>query len=80
MITMSEAQALADSGDPLWSHPGFVAGAGGFNGGLPRHTLEGYLQGGHSINIQNRLDFTKVIEKAKPMYYPEAGTDLEQLV
>ncbi|NCF82865.1 MAG: hypothetical protein GWP74_14765, partial [Proteobacteria bacterium] len=80
MITEAEAQELFDSGDPLWSHPGFVAGAGGHDGGLPRHTLEGYLEGGHSINVQNRLDFTKVIKKAKPMYFPEEGTDLEQLV
>ncbi|MDH3317245.1 MAG: hypothetical protein OER43_15970, partial [Gammaproteobacteria bacterium] len=75
------ADGLPGSGDEgLWQHPGFVAGAGGWDGGLPRHTLEGYLQGGQSINIQNRLDFTKVIEQAKPVYYPEEGTDLEQLV
>jgi hypothetical protein len=64
----------------LWSHPGLVAGAGGWDGGLPRHALEGYLAGGLSLNIQNRLDFTKVIEKAKPIYYPEEGTDLEKIV
>ena len=93
MLTEDRAKELAGWGpdgekgtpddvtpDPLWSHPGFVAGAGGWDGGLPRHTLEGYLQGGHSVNVQNRLDFTKVIDKAKPQYFPEEGTDLEQLV
>jgi len=37
------------------------------------------MEGGESVSVQNRLDFTKVINKAKPVYYPEEGTDLEQL-
>ena len=79
MLTEAEAAGLKASGDPLWANmvPGL---AGGTTGGLPRHTLEGYLAGGASANTQNRLDFTKVITAAKPVYFPETGTDLEKLV
>ncbi len=53
--------------------------AGGVDGGLPRHVLAGYKAGGTSLDTQNRLDFSKVITKAKPIYYPEDGTDLEKV-
>ncbi|HER35705.1 MAG TPA: hypothetical protein ENO19_09605, partial [Halothiobacillaceae bacterium] len=52
--------------------------AGGVDGGLPRHTLDGYAAGGASIDTQNRLDFSKVITAAKPVFYPEDGTDVEK--
>jgi len=78
MITPDEATALVASADPLWDHPGFVTAAGGHNGGLPRHTLEGYAAGGASVDTQNRLDFSKKVTVAKPVYFPEEGTDVEQ--
>ena len=56
------------------------AQAGGFDGGLPRHGLQGYADGGLSAHdVPSPIDFSKVIEKAKPVYYPEIGTDLEQV-
>ncbi len=69
MIT--EAEAAAAGFDPVH--------AGGFDGGLPRHVLDGYKAGGTSVDTQNRLDFSKVVTTAKPLYYPETGTDLEQV-
>ncbi|MBI2876158.1 MAG: hypothetical protein HYY20_04690, partial [Candidatus Tectomicrobia bacterium] len=77
MLTESEAEALNNSGNPLWSKMS-TAVAGGWNGGLPRLSLEGYLAGGESLDIQNRLDFSKEVLKGKPVYYPEEGTDVEQ--
>jgi len=53
--------------------------AGGWDGGLPRHSLLGYVSGGLSADTQNRLDFRKVIEMAPPVYFPEIGTDLEMV-
>ena len=53
--------------------------AGGWDGGLPRHSLLGYVSGGLSADTQSRLDFRKVIEMAPPVYFPEIGTDLEKV-
>jgi hypothetical protein len=54
--------------------------AGGFDGGLPRHALQGYAAGGaDAANVVSRLDFTKVIGKAGAVYYPEDGTDVEKV-
>lgn len=53
--------------------------AGGWDGGLPRHGLLGYVSGGLSADTQNRLDFRKVIEMAKPVYFPETGTEMEKV-
>ncbi len=78
MLTEGEADALKASGDPLWANMSAIQ-AGGWDGGLPRHTLEGYSAGGVSVNTQNRLDFSKVITVARPKYFPETGTDLEKL-
>jgi len=59
---------------------GYAPGqAGGWDGGLPRHALLGYVAGGLSADTQSRLDFRKVIEMAAPVYYPETGTDLEKV-
>ena len=52
---------------------------GGVDGGLPRHTLDGYRAGGTSVDTQTRLDFSKVVTRARPLFLPEEGTDLEQL-
>jgi len=53
--------------------------AGGWDGGLPRHALLGYTAGGLSLDTQNRLNLSKVVERAQPVYFPEIGTDLEQV-
>lgn len=53
--------------------------AGGFDGGLPRHALAGYAEGGHSEALLTRLTAEKHLEAAKPIYFPESGTPLERL-
>jgi hypothetical protein len=55
------------------------AQAGGWDGGLPRHSLLGYTAGAVTLDTQNRLDFRKVIEIAPPVYFPEIGTPLEKV-
>ncbi len=60
---------------------------GGWDGGLPRHALEGYLASGcqgvagraacaHSE--ESPLSFAKEVLKAKPVWFPEDGTDVEK--
>jgi hypothetical protein len=66
---LTEAGATANGYSP--------AQAGGWDGGLPRHALLGYVSGGLSADTNSRLDFRKVIELAMPVYFPETGTDLE---
>ena len=80
MITSGQAQALKDSGDPLWQHPGFANAASvqGFDGGLPRFSLDGYSAGAVGIMAVTRLDFSKETVEAKPYFFPEEGTDLEK--
>ncbi|MDH5179972.1 MAG: hypothetical protein OEY07_09915, partial [Gammaproteobacteria bacterium] len=78
MLTEAEADALKASGDPLWANMS-AKQAGGWDGGLPRHSLEGYKSGSAALATQNRLDFSKVITVAKPKYFPESGTDLEKV-
>jgi len=53
--------------------------AGGWDGGLPRHSLLGYTAGALSLDTQSRLDFRKVLKAAQPVYYPETGTTLEDV-
>lgn len=53
--------------------------AGGHNGGLPRHALGGYSAEGHDRSEVTRLSAAKEIEEAKPIYYDEGGTPLEQV-
>lgn len=53
--------------------------AGGWDGGLPRHALEGVQAGGEFVSTVSRLDFSKVVTKAKPVYFPEDGTDVEKV-
>jgi hypothetical protein len=79
MITSAQAAVLAGSA-PLWSHPGFVDAdaISGWDGGLPRFTLGGKANGGVFADVQNRLDFSHDVLAAKPFFYPEEGTDLEQ--
>jgi len=58
------------------SIPGVVSG---WDGGLPRHALAGFSAGGEADSKINRFTAEKHLKKAKPIYYDEAGTDLEQL-
>lgn len=78
MLTPEKAAALKASGDPLWANMD-PKQAAGFDGGLPRHALQGYSAGGLAAVTVNNLDFTKTLEAARPVYYPEEGTDLEKI-
>ncbi|EHR73475.1 hypothetical protein BurJ1DRAFT_4689 [Burkholderiales bacterium JOSHI_001] len=78
MITPAEVTALKASGNTLWSEIQ-PAQADGFDGGLPRHALKGLAAGGVRNVVISRMDFSSVIEKSDVVYYPEAGTDLEQV-
>lgn len=54
-------------------------GVGGFDGGLPRHTVEGFSAGSESHGMFTRLNAEKHEVKVKPRYFPERGTDIEQV-
>jgi hypothetical protein len=77
MLDPAKALALKASGKSLWSAID-PAQAGGWDGGLPRHTLEGYMSGGEAVATATPVDFSKVTTRAKPVYFPEEGTDVEQ--
>lgn len=78
MLTKAQATTLKTSGDSLWAKLD-PNQADGWDGGLPRHSLDGYAAGGaDEENVVSPKDFSKIIGKAKPFYYPEEGTDLEQ--
>lgn len=53
--------------------------AGGWDGGLPRHLLGGYSQGGEAHATQTRWDFSKDVLRAKPYFLPETGTLVERV-
>jgi hypothetical protein len=55
------------------------AAVGGFDGGLPRHTVEGVSAGSEAHGTFTRLNAEKHEIKVKPRYFPEAGTDMEQV-
>jgi len=81
MMTFQEAQALKATGGELWQHPGLDAenAIDGWDGGLPRFTLEGYSAGSEAAVAITRLDMSKEVLKAKPVFFPEEGTDLERI-
>jgi manganese oxidase len=54
-------------------------GVGGFDGGLPRHTVEGLSAGSEAHGKFTRLNAEKHESKVKPRYFPERGTDMEQV-
>jgi len=59
-----------------------LASAGGFDGGLPRHALDGIASAGpdsFDSTVSNR-DFSKVVHKAAAVFFPESGTDVEKAV
>ena len=78
MLDAAKATALKNSGDPLWANIN-PAEAGGFDGGLRRHAMHGVAAGGVAISTVSAIDFSKVMESAKPQYYPEEGTDVEKV-
>ncbi|HEX9180361.1 MAG TPA: hypothetical protein VF859_08215, partial [Burkholderiales bacterium] len=62
------------------ANPAVAAQAQGWDGGLPRHTLQGYADGGQdAFNVVTPIDFSKGIGKAKAVFFPEEGTELEQI-
>jgi hypothetical protein len=94
-------KAIRNPGFPFWvaglettvgqrmpTPPLDMAGAaGGWDGGLPRHALDGYAAAGCttgdtralcSASKQSHLDMTKEIHRAAPVWFPEDGTDLEK--
>ncbi len=79
MLSETEAAALQAGSNPLFAgRTDLVASAGGFTGGLPRHALLGVSAGGEALSTLSRLDFSKEVLKARPVYFPEEGTDVEQ--
>lgn len=55
------------------------AKVGGFDGGLPRHTVEGLSAGSEAHGVLTRLNAEKHEVKAKPVYFAEQGTDMERV-
>jgi hypothetical protein len=53
--------------------------ADGWDGGLPRTALQGYKAGGKSVQVQSPIDFSKIVLEAQAVFYPEEGTDVEQV-
>jgi hypothetical protein len=80
MLTAEQGTALRNSGDALWQHPGIndEDAIDGWDGGLPRFTLGGFSAGGEAIIALTRLDFSRETVKARPFFFPEEGTDIEQ--
>ncbi|WP_460423714.1 manganese-oxidizing multicopper oxidase MnxG [Pseudomonas sp. ZL2] len=77
MLDPAKAQQLKNSGNALWANLD-PAQVGGWDGGLPRHALDGLSAGGEAVVTTTALDFTKAITKAKAVFLPEEGTDVEQ--
>ncbi|CAD5108974.1 manganese-oxidizing multicopper oxidase MnxG [Zestomonas carbonaria] len=77
MLDADKAEALRDSGNALWASID-PAQAGGWDGGLPRHSLDGWAAGGEADVVTSALDFSKTITRAKAVFFPEEGTDVEQ--
>ncbi|MGY2258741.1 manganese-oxidizing multicopper oxidase MnxG [Pseudomonas sp. SDO55104_S430] len=77
MLDAQTATALKGSGKELWSALD-PAQAGGWDGGLPRHGLDGWAAGGEAQVTTTLVDMSKGLERAKPVYFPEEGTEVEQ--
>nr|WP_319528252.1 manganese-oxidizing multicopper oxidase MnxG [Pseudomonas laurentiana] len=77
MLDPAKARELRDSGNALWRNldPDQV---GGWDGGLPRHALDGVAAGGQALTTTTALDFSKQVTRAKAVFLPEEGTDVEQ--
>lgn len=86
MLTETQAASLRASNPDLFGKLNDVTGDanGGWDGGLPRHSLDGFLAAGGRIPTvffqeQSKLSFYKEVFKAKPVWLPEEGTDIEQV-
>lgn len=77
MLDAAKAQALKTSGNALWANLD-PAQSGGWDGGLGRHSLDGFSAGGVARTVTTSLDFSKEVTRAKPIYMPEEGTEVEQ--
>ncbi|MBI2316421.1 MAG: hypothetical protein HYU75_05215, partial [Betaproteobacteria bacterium] len=91
MLSETQASALRSANAALFGALNFTPGDanGGWDGGLPRHALDGFLAVANPnvnprldpdivVQEQTKLSFAKNIHKAKPVWFPEGGTDLEQ--
>jgi hypothetical protein len=76
---LTNEAAAANIGNPNAGSVNWENLGGGWDGGLPRHALRGYASGGVSADTQNRLDFRKIVHMAQPVYFPETGTEMEQV-
>jgi hypothetical protein len=76
---LTDEGAANQVGNPFPGRVDWTNLGGGWDGGLPRHAMLGYTAGGVSKDTQNRLDFAKIIEMSRPVYFPEIGTDLERV-
>jgi hypothetical protein len=85
MLTESQAATLRAADSGLFGRLNTLTGNqnGGWDGGLPRHAVDGFTAvGGRTPEVfhqeQSKLSFSKEIFTAKPVWFPETGTDLEQ--
>ncbi len=93
MVTKAEAIAMTNAVtgvEPYKSYSAamkanFINLAGDYNqmhGGLPRHALHGVASGGIAAptiaGIVSPVDLVKIMARAKPVFYPEGGTDVER--
>ena len=77
MLDAASATALKASGNALWANLDATQVAG-WDGGLPRHALDGVAAGGEAEVTTTPLDFSKQVHRAKAVFFPEEGTDVEQ--
>ena len=77
MLDTDKARSLRDSGNSLWANLD-PAQSAGWDGGLPRHALDGVAAGGVAHATTTALDFSKEITRAKAVFMPEEGTEVEQ--
>lgn len=92
MLTETQAANLRAADSTLFGALNFTPGNanGGWDGGLPRHALDGFLAVATPeinprldpdivVQEQTKLSLAKNIHKAKPVWFPEGGTDIEQV-
>ncbi len=77
MLDADTARNLKATGKALWANLD-PNQSGGWDGGLGRHSLDGFSAGGEAQTVTTSLDFSKEVKRAKPLYLPEEGTEVEQ--
>jgi len=75
---IKRADGTAVSVSNLFEHLN-PAQADGWDGGLPRTALQGMAAGGSAAVTISELDFSKVLIEAQAVFFPEEGTDIEQI-